>query len=172
MSAPTRVLFVCHANVCRSPMAEAIFRHLACEAGVADAFEIDSAGVMALDGSPPHPHTVEVCAAHGIEASGAARQLMRADMFQPGHVLVADGDNLRRLTAMMGGSAFGPIEGSPSRVRRLREVLPTPRFARAAARDVPDPVGGDLRAFGACFALVHACCEALLRELAPPNRAS
>ena len=60
MSEPAKILFVCHANVCRSPLAEGVFRHLVAEAGMDGKFRIDSAGTFAMEGAPPHPKSVAV----------------------------------------------------------------------------------------------------------------
>ncbi len=156
------VVFVCHANICRSPMAEAVFRGLVTAAGVADRFRIDSAGVMALEGYAPHPFTVETCAAHGIEATGVARQLLRRDLFDADHIILADSDNRRRLQQLMGPSAFGETPGAQARVRLLREVPEDPPESSA---DLFDPVRDGPEQFEACFAVVERCCRALLDEL-------
>ena len=158
-----RVLFVCHANVCRSPMAEAVFRHLVEEAGLRSSIEIDSAGVMAMDGSPPHPLTVAACAAHGVVASGQARQLFRDDLFSSDHVLLADASNLRRLERMMNPSAFGPSPGTRATLRLLGELDPT--ASRGRGLDIADPIGKDAEAFDRCYDRVRRCCEQLLTEL-------
>ena len=65
---PLRILFVCSGNICRSPLAEAIFRHLAEEAGAAALFELDSAGTHGYhEGDPADPRTRAVAEEHGID---------------------------------------------------------------------------------------------------------
>ncbi len=76
------VLFVCLGNICRSPMAEGVFGHLAAERGVAHRFRVDSAGTAAYHvGEPPDRRTLAVLRRHGIALRSVARQV-RADDFE------------------------------------------------------------------------------------------
>ncbi|CCQ94989.1 Low molecular weight protein-tyrosine-phosphatase ywlE [[Clostridium] ultunense Esp] len=65
-----KVLFVCTGNTCRSPMAEALLRHL-----VGDEMEVKSAGILAFEGSPASPHAIQVMEERGIELNHTARQI-------------------------------------------------------------------------------------------------
>lgn len=173
-AAPLGVLFVCYANVVRSPLAAAVFRHLADTRGLGPRFRVDSAGVAADVGLPPHRGSVDVAAAHGIALAGASRPLHRHDLFDFDEVLVLDrlvASEIRRLTA---GSAFGPIQPParpgliaprPARIRLLA-ALAAPA-ARGADLDVPDPVRGGPEGFLAAYRLIARACAALLDELAP-----
>lgn len=160
----TRVLFVCYANVVRSPLAEAVFRHLVAERGLQSRFVIRSAGISALDGAPPDPGSVEVAAAHGIALAGRARQMTRDDLFDHHHVLVVDRHVGERIRRLMGASAFGSL-GVPARVRLLAS-LADPE-AEGDALDVADPLHGGPEGFARMFVQVRRACEALLAELAP-----
>src|SRR5690606_37518092 len=74
------VLFVCLGNICRSPMAEALFAALAESRGLGDRFHVDSAGTASYHtGARPHPRTVEVLRRHGIEATSVARTVTPED---------------------------------------------------------------------------------------------
>src|SRR4051812_43873845 len=73
---PTRVLFVCSGNICRSPTAEAVMRRLVDEAGLSDEIEVDGAGTGGWHvGDPPDPRARAAAARRGIELTGQARQI-------------------------------------------------------------------------------------------------
>ncbi|TIX49687.1 low molecular weight protein-tyrosine-phosphatase [Alteraurantiacibacter aquimixticola] len=93
----TRVLFVCLGNICRSPLAEAAFRHAAEEAGLT--VEIDSAGTGHWHvGKPPDPRSQEIAAQHGVDIAGQrARQVAREDFHAFTHIFAMDHDNLADL---------------------------------------------------------------------------
>lgn len=155
------VLFVCYANVCRSPLAEAVFRSLVDERGVADRFDIDSAGTAAFEGASPHPLSIEVAGAAGIAVAGAARQLLRTDLARFDHVLLMDSFNRDELRRMAGHAVFSPESGLRARIRLLREVI-DPELEDV---EVPDPVGKEIDAYEHAYRLIREACEALLDEL-------
>ncbi|WP_434421772.1 low molecular weight protein-tyrosine-phosphatase [Nannocystis pusilla] len=162
---PVGVLFVCYANIVRSPLAAAVFTRLADERGVAARFRIDSAGVAADAGNPAHAGSVRVAADHGLTLTHSSRLLRRDDLFDFDEVLLLDrlvASELRRLTA---GSAFGPIAG-PGRQARIRLLasLADPS-ARGADLDVPDPVRGGPEGFLSAYRQIARACAALLDDL-------
>src|SRR5689334_2678843 len=76
-----RVLFVCMGNICRSPMAEAVFQHMVNEAGLSSKFSLDSAGTGGWHaGETAHRGTLNVLKDHNIPYDGRARQFIRADL--------------------------------------------------------------------------------------------
>lgn len=158
--ATTRVLFVCYANVTRSPLAEGVLRHLVRGRGLADRFVIASAGISAYEGSPPDPGSVAIAATNGIALAGRSRQMSRQDLFEHDHVLVADRHVAEQIRRLMGASAFGEL-GVPARVRMLA------RLADPQLTDVPDPIGGGPAGYVRLYDLVHRACTTLLAELAP-----
>jgi protein-tyrosine phosphatase len=162
---PTRVLFVCYANICRSPLAEGTFRWLAGRRGVLDRLVIDSAGTSAMDGAPPHSLSQAIAGEHGFLLEGESRQLVRDDLSRFDHVVVMDRQNLATIQRLT-GSAFG----SPAfraRVRLLREIA-EPR-ASGADLDVPDPIGRGADHYRAVFGMIERGCAALLDELFPTS---
>ena len=163
MTAPRRVLFVCYANYCRSPLAAGILRHLAAARGAQDRVDVDSAGVDALVGRPPHPLAVAAAARRGVALAGQARQLVRDDFYDFDEVLVMDRQVLAAIRRLLTPSAFGPQAPMRARVR-LFGGLARPG-ARGPELDVPDPVGGGPDGFDAAFTLLHAGAERLLAEL-------
>jgi protein-tyrosine phosphatase len=173
------VLFVCYANVCRSPLAEGLLRELARQRGgsLLERLVIDSAGTSAMDGAAPHPLSRAIAQAHGFTLAGTARQLIRDDLTRFDHVVVMDRDNLATITRLVGErlaspSAFGPLAGYRAKIRLLRAIA-KPK-AKGRELDVPDPIGGGEARYAEVYALLREGCEALLDELGchvPPRGA-
>ncbi len=153
MSEPTpiTVLFVCMGNICRSPMAEAVFRHLVQEAGLSGRFVIDSAGTGGWHaGEPPHQGTLDVLARHGVSADGqVARQVTKTDFDRFTYIVAMDADNLRDLRR-------NDPRGCCTRL--LLDYAPTTR-----TREVPDPYYNGR--FEEVYALVTAGCQGLLAAI-------
>ena len=99
-----RILFVCHGNICRSPMAEFVMKHLVAEAGLSDQFEIASAATSTEEiGNPVYPPAQRKLAEHGIGCEGkTARQMTRDDYRYYDKVVAMDRNNLRNLRRMFG----------------------------------------------------------------------
>lgn len=159
------VLFVCHANMCRSPLAHGIFVHLLSQAGLGDAFEVDSAGTWALDGIDPHPGSVRVAAEHGIDLSvcGTSRAIEPTDLERFDDVIAMDRANESDILRLRRLSAFGPVEGERARVRLLRAVVDP--SVQGLDADVPDPVRQGPEAFQAAYEIIERGCRALFDEL-------
>jgi protein-tyrosine phosphatase len=160
MPLPTRVLFVCLGNICRSPLAEAVFRHKVRERGVEDEFEIDSAGTSGYhNGAPPDRRSSETARRRGVELAGQSRQLSAADLRRFDYVIAMDRENLheiRSLEAAAGGSA---------RIHRLREWDP-----ERSGPDVPDPYYGGPGGFDEVHDIVDRSCDALLDHVLAERR--
>jgi len=155
MSERTRILFVCLGNICRSPLAESVFREKARERGVEDRFEIDSAGTSGYHrGAPPDRRSVLTAARRGVEVTGASRQVVDEDLSRFDFVIAMDAENLSELDAL-----HRQVEGK-ARLHRLREWDP-----EADAPDVPDPYFGGERGFDDVHDIVERACEGLLDDL-------
>lgn len=155
---PVRLLFVCLGNICRSPTAEGVMRHLVAGEGLEGQIEVDSAGTGSWHvGSGPDRRAGAAAAARGVRLAGTARQVRPADFTDFDLILAMDRDNLRDLRAL----APDGVEGE--KVRLLRE------FDRSSAGeedlDVPDPYYGGEDGFGEVFELVRGACEGLLADI-------
>jgi protein-tyrosine phosphatase len=153
-----RILFVCLGNICRSPTAEGVMRRLVQHAGLQDSVQLDSAGTGSWHvGDPPDPRASSAARERGIQLSGAARQVRRAD-FEDFDLLVAmDRSNLRELAYL------APDELAREKIRLLREFDPV--SADAGQLDVPDPYYGGDGGFEEVLDLVGAACSGLLAEI-------
>ena len=147
-----RICFICMGNICRSPLAENVFRHKAKQRGVDGQFEIDSAGTGGWHaGEPPDARVCMVASKRGVGMTGAARQIKREDFAYFDHLICMDQDNLNHVLAM---------GAPPAKVRLLLACDP-----KAGCREVPDPYYGGTDGFEHVFSLVDSACEALLNEL-------
>jgi protein-tyrosine phosphatase len=152
-----KVLFVCTANLCRSPMAEGVFRTLAARAGVADAFEIDSAGTSeAHVGKPPVPDAIEVAASRGYDITDIrARQVTTDDIAHFDYPLAMDSSHL----VAMRWLAPRALSGKPKMFLSFAPPM--------GVIDVLDPIGGPKAEFERALSLIEAGCKGLLGRLKP-----
>ncbi|MFN3316607.1 MAG: low molecular weight protein-tyrosine-phosphatase, partial [Raineya sp.] len=96
-----KILFVCLGNICRSPLAEGIFRKLVEEAGLREQIEVDSAGTSAYHiGELPDYRTRQVAEKNGIMLTHKARQFKKSDFDEFDYILAADKNNLAHLKAL------------------------------------------------------------------------
>jgi protein-tyrosine phosphatase len=158
---PVRLLFVCLGNICRSPTAEGVMRHVIEEAGMTGEVELDSAGTGSWHvGSAPDERATAAARGRGVTLAGEARQVRPADFEDFDLVLAMDRANLRDLVALAGGDAGG-------RIRLLREFDPGVGGPSSSGGDldVPDPYYGASGGFEEVFDLVDAACRGLLEEI-------
>ena len=94
-----KILFVCHGNICRSPMAEFVMRYLVKKEGLTDQFLIESAATSTEEiGNPVYPPARRKLAEHGIRCDGhSARQITRADYSRFDLLIGMDQWNLRNM---------------------------------------------------------------------------
>ena len=147
------VSFVCLGNICRSPMAELILKHLVKERGLEHSFDIKSFGTSdEEEGNHIYPPAKRTLRAHGIEGEHTARQISLKDVINSDFVLVMNSSNLFDILRLTGGE-FG------SKIFKLCSFTPTPR-------DVADPwyTGDFERAFVDIYEGVNCFLEYVLKE--------
>ncbi|MDX1389947.1 MAG: low molecular weight protein-tyrosine-phosphatase [Acidobacteriota bacterium] len=154
-STRTSVLFVCLGNICRSPLAEGVFRQLVSEAGLEDRFEIDSAGTGAWHvGEKPDARAAMVAGQHGIALDCNARQLTEEDVARFDWLIAMDRENLRNIRRM------ADAVGSDAEIHLLREF-----DTEGSGDEVPDPYYGGASGFETVYEMVHRSCARLLDRL-------
>lgn len=148
----TRILFICHGNICRSPMAEFVMKDLVSQAGLERQFHIESAATSTEElGNPVYPPARRKLAEHGIRCDGkTSRQLKKSDCDQFDLLVGMDQANYRNISRICGGDGDGKIH-------LLLE------FAGRPQAEVADPwYTGD---FEATWQDVQAGCRGLLKLL-------
>ena len=146
-----KILFICHGNICRSPMAEFVMKDLVQKAGLEDRFKIASAAVSQEElGNPVYPPARRKLAEHGISCAGkTARQVTKQDYSYYDYLVCMDSSNLHRLDRIIGSDPDG-------KVSLLLDHA-------GLHRDVADPwYTGN---FDATWDDVSTGCAALLEEL-------
>ena len=154
------ILFVCTANLCRSPTAEGVFRSLAAKAGLADAFEVDSAGTGASHvGHPPTQPAIDAAAARGYDITAIrARQITGEDIRHFDHVLAMTRGHLVEM-----------------RWLAPRDLVDKPQLLMSYAPplgflDIPDPYGGTADDYERAIGMIESATRGLLAKLTPDVR--
>lgn len=156
MAQDISVLFVCLGNICRSPLAEGVFRHLLDEKGLSDRFRVDSAGTGSWHvGESPDHRAMRSAATRGVTLSGHARQVQPEDFHRFDYMIAMDQSNLSQLQAYQEGV------GGESALYLLREFDPE----GGPGAEVPDPYYGGPNGFEEVYDMVDRSCRSLLDHI-------
>ena len=151
-----RVCFVCLGNICRSPTAEGVMRHLLASSPLAGQVEVDSAGTSAYHvGDPPDARSAATARRRGISLTGASRQVTAADFSRFDYIIAMDHSNERALHRMAGTAA------ERERVHLMQSFDPD----SAPRAEVPDPYYGGSNGFDVVLDICEASCRGLLSHL-------
>ena len=150
------VLFVCLGNICRSPLAEGVFRHVLDEAGLSDRFLVDSAGTGSWHvGESPDHRSARSAATHGVTLTGHARQVQPEDFRRFEYIMAMDQSNLSHLQQYREGV------GGAAALYLLREFDPE----GGPGAEVPDPYYGGPNGFEEVYDIVDRSCRHLLDHI-------
>jgi protein-tyrosine phosphatase len=155
-SPKTAVLFICLGNICRSPLAEGIFRHVVNECGMAEQFLIDSAATGTWHiGNPPDSRAIAVAGEHGLDISTQrCRRIVEDDFHRFDIIFCMDHANLANVLAMR-----------PSRSKARIELFL--QYALGKDQPVPDPYLDHSTGFEQVYQLINQASPGLLAKLSP-----
>ncbi|HLF35880.1 MAG TPA: low molecular weight protein-tyrosine-phosphatase [Cyclobacteriaceae bacterium] len=148
-------MFVCLGNICRSPLAEAIFNHKVKNRGLEKVIIADSSGTSHWHiGDLPDPRTIETAAGHGIQINHRGRQFKPDDTKIYDYIIAMDKDNRVEIDSIM-----------KNRQSKARVLMMGDFDRNSSGTDIPDPYYGDKMDFQEVFRLLDESCENLVKYL-------
>jgi protein-tyrosine phosphatase len=150
-----RIMFVCTGNICRSPLAQGVFEHLARKAGVDSQFEVESSGVSGFHvGENVDDRMRQTASKYGVKLNHRAQQMKQSDLDTYDMIFAMSGSHLSALKRMAS-------ESQREKIYMFREFDP-----QGSGKDeVPDPWYGGMNGFEEVFEIVNRTCENLVDTL-------
>ncbi len=156
-----KVLFICLGNICRSPMAEGIFKALADENSLSDHFSVDSAGINpSYLNSQPDLRAVRSALTHKITLYHLSRRLTVADLESNDYLIVMDNENYKAVIDKCAG------ESIRKKVIKISSFTKNPIFRYG----IKDPYSGTQHDFDEIYDILEECCSGLLEKIAKEHK--
>ncbi len=151
-----KVVFVCLGNICRSPMAEGIFKKLVLDKELANQIQVDSAGTSGYHrGSYPDPRMRETAVQHNIKLESRSRKFVKDDFKKFDYIVAMDDQNIADIKSMISDKLSEDFE-----LIKLRTF-----DADASGEDVHDPYYDTMNGFERCYRVLNESCENLLNHI-------
>lgn len=152
-----KVLFVCLGNICRSPLAEGVFKKIVEEHGLATSFKIDSCGTSAYHvGESADSRMMDVAYSHEVLLTSRARQFQQSDLVNFDYIIPMDQANYDSII----------MNEFKSKVFLLREF----DVSSNNTKDVPDPYYGGIDGFENVYQIVYRSCKELFKKIKNENQ--
>lgn len=153
----SKILFVCLGNICRSPLAEAIFKEQIRQRGIFHKYTVDSCGTSGLHaGERPDARTLRNARHHQIEIEHIGRQFQSEDLTRFDLILPMDRTNFQNVQEMA-----KKVHGKKAEIQMIRNFDPE----ALGQQDVPDPWYGNEEGFEEVFQMLWRTCESLIDYL-------
>src|SRR5277367_864768 len=150
------ILFICTGNVCRSPMAEALFRHAVRGRGE---FRALSAGIGAVDGQPPTPHSVRAMRELGVDISGQRSRMLTAELVRAADLILGMTHGHVDTVALM----YPKLAEKTFLLREFDETL------EPYEKDISDPIGSPYEIYVECRDQIEQGIASLLKFMEQHN---
>jgi protein-tyrosine phosphatase len=156
MKKSVHVLFVCLGNICRSPTAEAVFKHIVGKHNLHDRFVIDSAGIAGHhEGEESDPRTIDHSARRGYQVTSISRPFLTESDFEKFDYIVA-----------MDNSNFADLLNFDRQQRYLQKIYKMTQFCTVhAIKEVPDPYYGGPESFEHVIDILEDACQGLFEKI-------
>ena len=156
-----KVLFVCLGNICRSPLAEGIFKYKVKQEGLVDKVHVESAGTSGWHiGERPDPRSIEIAEQKGIYLDSYGRKAVNTDFKDFDYIIAMDGNNFSDLKRLPASS-----ENGAAKLKLMRDFDEIGK-----GQDVPDPYYGGDDGFSYVFDLLDRSCQNLLEKIKEDHR--